>query len=725
MGSSISEGERFPRNGVEAGSRRCLGSAAAICLLALLAACTGKDGPAGPQGPVGPPGPPGTPGGQDISSASAIDATIDGVTIASPPVVEFRLTDAFGNPVIGLPASAVSFKIAKLVPGTDGNPSAWQSYINQIEQPGVGPGTEAKLQATTENGAAGALVDHRDGSYTYTFALDVANVTDPEPVSYSPTLTHRVSFEIRGYVQVRNPVYDFRPSDGATTGLFTRDIANIDNCNGCHENLALHGGARLELRDCVTCHNPGSADANSGNTINMAVMVHKIHHGMDLPSVVAGGDYCIYGFRDSLNCYGDVEFPQDIRNCNRCHNEGDPETPDAANWYMRPNAAACGACHDDVDFDSGLNHGPGIPATNAECATCHATDPASSLEVRQAHRNLARERRANYSFNILNVDFAGPGTAPAVTFSVTDPANGDAPYDLANDAELTASSLRFLVAWDTIDYSNAGNGIDNAQPARTDVYAGGVLQATSNGDFTYSLTLGTVAPSATGSGVITFEGNVASSDGTVPVTTAFRYFGITDDPVTPVERRAAVEIGRCDACHDFVTFHGNSRNDRIEACQVCHNADAARAGTPSAGPMDIKYFIHRIHAVDAIRYPQPVSNCVACHSDDGFFPVAADGGVRATSVNRGAAASDPTDNNRISANSAACSVCHASADAKAHMMQNGGSFDACTEADGALRQRVDICGSGGDKSGILVVESCPVCHGPGRNADVAVVHGIR
>ena len=218
-----------------------------IGLLSLTACDDGSDGA---------PGPPGPPAGVDISNAAQINAVIDSVTIASPPVVVFTLTDGNGNPVKNLPADAISFKLAKLVPGTDGNASAWQSYINRREEPGVGPGTEAQVQAATENGSAGTLVDNDDGSYTYTFALDIESVNDPIAVSYEPMLTHRVSFEIRGFAPVRNPVFDLRPSDDATTGLFTREIATTDQCNVCHENLAIHGGARFEMQECVTCHNP-------------------------------------------------------------------------------------------------------------------------------------------------------------------------------------------------------------------------------------------------------------------------------------------------------------------------------------------------------------------------------------------------------------------------------------------------------------------------------------
>ena len=149
-----------------------------------LTAC--DDGDDGRDGQPGPPGPAGPPAGVDPGNAGEIIADITNVSIASPPVVDFTLSDENGNPVVGLPASSISFTIAKLVPGTDGNASAWQSYINRTEDPGgVGPGTETEIQAATENGGDGVLDEITNGIYQYTFATDVANVTDPIAVSAS------------------------------------------------------------------------------------------------------------------------------------------------------------------------------------------------------------------------------------------------------------------------------------------------------------------------------------------------------------------------------------------------------------------------------------------------------------------------------------------------------------------------------------------------------------
>jgi hypothetical protein len=295
-----------------------------------LTGCGGSDGDDGATGA------PGAPASVDISNAEELSAEILSARIQSPPVVEFQLTDGNGNPVRGLPASAISFNVAKLIPGTDGNSSAWQSYLNTLATatapgaPGLG---STAIQAVTESGSAGTLTyNESTATYTYTFATDVANVTTPLAVPYQPTLTHRITFEIRGFAPVDNPIYNFRPSDNATTGLFTREIVDTQTCNGCHNDLALHGGARADTDECVACHNPGTTDPDSLNTVDFKVMVHKIHRGEDLTVL----PYQIWGFRNTLIDFSDVVFPQDIRNCSNCHNTADPNTPDASNWYTVP-----------------------------------------------------------------------------------------------------------------------------------------------------------------------------------------------------------------------------------------------------------------------------------------------------------------------------------------------------------------------------------------------------
>jgi len=745
--------------------RRVLFELVLASLLAALLSCGGSDGAPGAAGPAGPPGPPGLPGTSnpppDIGDATEINATITGVAIASPPVVQFQLTDGSGLGLVGLPADAISFTIAQLTPGADGNPSSWQDFVQRIES---ADGTEPDIlaeatQATTENGATGVLVDNGDGTYQYTFALDITTAGD------DPTLTHRVGFEIRGLAPVTNPVYTFRPSDGAITGIFTRDIVQTASCNGCHDQLSLHGGARFEVQYCVTCHNPGSTDQDSGNTVSFPVMIHKIHQGANLPSVLAGGDYSIYGFGEGQTDFSDVEFPQDVRNCRTCHDENDPATPDAKNWFEVPNVAACGACHDDVNFETGENHGPAqLAVSNADCVVCHR--PGGLVGgVDESHALLEQQAAEAFQYNVLGVAGFAPGQTPAVTFSVTDPTNGDAPYDIENDAPFAqgdgASSLTVKLAWSTTDYSNTGSGsatVDSGTPAQPISISPLFGAAADNGDGTFTVTSALALPAdLMGTGAVAIEGHPAADvngDGEadrLPVTSAVEYFALTDP--SPVARRQVVDLAKCQTCHQSLSLHGSNRTDNIYICVTCHNAnatdinrreeaaaDAADAGEifePADGKVEeavhFKALIHGIHAGEMrqhplviygfggsendfgdVVFPGTLSRCDTCHLDGTYYPVDDATTVLATTISTGADRTTPLDDVNVTPNAATCAACHDDELALAHIEQNGGAFDATQTADGTL-----ISAAHG-----TVIETCSVCHGAGRLADVKVVHGF-
>jgi len=715
----------------------------AILLAALLGvACSdGDDGAAGPPGPPGP----GT-----SSAADSLTFTLDGITIASPPVVDFTLTNEDGVPYTGLLAGEIRFIIAKLVPAANGNASYWQSYINRTEGPDVGPGTETTIQANTESN--GTLVNNLDGSYRYTFANDITNMTTPLAVTYEPSLTHRLAVQIGGGdTPVANATYDWRPSDGATTGLTTRDIVQTASCNECHTELALHGGGRKETKYCVTCHNPGSTDANSTNTVDFKVMIHKIHYSEHLPSVEAGGEYAIWGFRDTKHDYSDVTYPQDVRNCTKCHDPADAATPDADNFATAPTAEACGSCHDDVNFVTGENHSDAsLAATNAECTGCHMEGGVAG-SVTESHVVPVDAESARFAYSIVSVTNTAPGEFPVVTYRVTDPTNGDAAYDLTAGPEWTTltggvSRLAIDLGWDTDDYHNEGNGSSSTPASPVSLNALGASSGNNaapvdNGDGTFTVTsLRAVPDTVTGSGVAALEGHPAADydgDGVftdrVPVKTAIEYFPITD--ATAVERREVVDIDKCNLCHERLSLHGSNRTDEPRVCVICHNAnntDVGRRGGATGidgkfeESIDFKYMIHAIHAAGVredgivvygfggtpndfshITFPGIVNNCSICHVDDAFtLPLASE--VLATTVDSGASIPDPSDDANITPTAAVCSSCHDSDIAGEHMELNGASFMA-------LQSQVD--------DGTFT-ETCSVCHGPGRLADVSEVHPI-
>ncbi len=93
----------------------------------------------------------------------------------------------------------------------------------------------------------------------------------------------------------------------------------------------------LRPQYCAMCHESYSFDAQSGNSLDLKVMIHKIHAGETLPSVEAGGFYGIFGFGNTFTDLGEVVYPQDKRNCSTCHQESDTDTPQASNWRLTVN----------------------------------------------------------------------------------------------------------------------------------------------------------------------------------------------------------------------------------------------------------------------------------------------------------------------------------------------------------------------------------------------------
>ncbi len=718
----------------------------------LLWGCEGDDGaagPAGPPGPSGPPGPPGPSGGVPVTSAERIDVTVSSVTIPTgggAPTVAFTLSNDLNQGLTGMPAGNIRFVIAQLSPGTAGGSSEWQSYVTRDD------GGVTDAQASTETATAGTYTDNGDGSYSYTFAQALTDY--PAAPTYDPTKTHRVGIEIRTSfppltpenIPANNAPYDFVPSGGT---MFTRNIVDNDTCNACHDNLELHGEARFDVGYCVQCHNPSSIDGNTageawGGTVDMAPMTHKIHYGENL----ADG-YFIFGFRDILHDYSDIVFSQDVRNCQTCHDESDTaSTPDAAAWRLVANRDTCGSCHDDIDWANN-GHPSGLTfVDDTQCLDCHGPDATvnnGEVQTARAHEIPERIEGEKFEFNIISVTGTAPGQNPVVRFSVTDPTNGDAPYDIQADPEFTtcamgASRLAVSVNWSTTEYTNTGSGATPANPIGMNPLTACGGMSTDEGGGEFSVTSPVAIPMGImGSGAVTIDGHPAVViDGTaerIAVTNAIQYFTITDAEAAP--RRNAVAIEKCNDCHNQLAIHGNNRTDNIEVCVTCHNANntdvnrragqcATDLGTDDES-VDMKWMIHRLHAGGATGvpydvcgfgnrphtfdfvYPGKLNNCEGCHEPDSYYPVDPTT-VLATTIDVGMNAGDPSDDVAITPNSAICSTCHVSDLAKLHMEQNGGNFNATKSADSTSMESLQ--------------ETCALCHGPGRSSDVKTVHGI-
>ncbi|MEO7707390.1 MAG: OmcA/MtrC family decaheme c-type cytochrome, partial [Caldimonas sp.] len=229
-------------------------------------------------------------------------------------------------------------------------------------------------------------------------------------------------------------------------------------------------------------------------------------------------------------------------------------------------------------------------------------------------------------------------------------------------------------------------------------------------------------------------------------------------------RRAIVEDARCNACHQELgtftedAFHAGQRNDGT-TCSWCHTPNQSTSGWSG----DSTAFVHAIHGsakrqnkfgwhaastTDGfwdVTYPGILNDCQTCHLP-GTYDFSA--GTSAAAVGQvdgidrrlyravatGTPAADFKNSPFITAGTAygsgfsfnagtgattaaapttlvnsptvaACSACHDSADSISHFKINGAAF---YQARGSA-----ITGTN---------ETCLVCHGTGRVADIAVMH---
>ena len=609
-------------------------------------------------------------------------------------------------------------------------------------------------QGYTEPATAGTWVDNRDGTYRYTFAKNL--LTDAD-IAYDGSLAHRVGLEIRTRpaaasvaIPANNATYTFRPATGELV-VSGREIVDNDTCNACHDNLSVHGDARFDLQYCAMCHESYSVDAQTGNSIDLKVMIHKIHRG-DLPT----GTYGIFGFGNTFQDFTDVAFTQSQLNCQTCHEESDTDTPQASNWRLTVNSQACGSCHNNVNFQTGVNHG-GVAATEDQCSSCHGPDSSianGNLRAEAVHFDPFLRAAERFRYEVLNVVDTAPGQRPTVTIRVVDPTNGNAPWDIkapGGPFQIGNAALRVDVAWSTRpDFTNTGSGSAGAasgtpaQPISIDFKANGVPDPAFPGGF--KATAARAIPAdAIGSGSALLEGrpNVdVDGNGTpdsVPVTAAGKAFKITDP--TPVAYRQVVEIARCNDCHKQLALHGDNRAGNTELCATCHNPNAtdinrrvagsnceAVTGTLDDQTIDLKVMVHAIHAgplagykvcgynntgydFSHVTYPGRLNNCEGCHrSDPATYYPPEPGVALATTIDAGPDRSTPLGDVAISPATAVCSACHTGISARVHMELNGGSFNAIKAADSTIPG--------------AALETCGTCHGPGRVADVKIVHGI-
>ncbi len=173
------------------------------------------------------------------------------------------------------------------------------------------------------------------------------------------------------------------------------------NCTECHGNTIWHldagpiHAAPFDTDWCTACHDysrPGTGEGYSrtgGTSTNgwagygakpISARVHGVHFGayLNRPFDVYAGN---------PNLFAESIFPQDVRNCQKCHSADTSGT-----WKTEPSRLACMACHDSnpaqdharlqtfirvpTDLQSPLN--------GESCAVCHG--PGREFAVDKVHK---------------------------------------------------------------------------------------------------------------------------------------------------------------------------------------------------------------------------------------------------------------------------------------------------------------------------------------------------
>jgi OmcA/MtrC family decaheme c-type cytochrome len=625
---------------------------------------------------------------------------------------DFTITDPQGLPLdrtgVTTPGAVSLTFIAAYIPKDQ------QQYVDYVTRSATGAVSGTVTQAAGESN--GVFMTTASGQH-YTFATKAR-------AGFDATTTHTIGIygsrdltEFDLGTNYASTTFNFVPS-GAAVAL-VRDVIRTPSCDRCHDQLSAHGGSRRGIEMCVLCHTPQTTDPDTGNTVNLPVMIHKIHMGSELPSVQSGKPYQILGFQGAVNDWSTVVLPSDPRRCEVCHDQKSGATQATA-YLTRPTRVACGSCHDDVNFSSGVNHAGGPQVSDGQCANCHIAQGELDFDASIMGAHLVPTDSASLQglvFQIVKVEDGLAGQRPKVTFTLKDNSGAGVPLGSLNN-------LSFVMAGPASDYGYTSFGSDVTTPGYVSESATTAAQCGADGMCTYTFNHA-VPAGAHGTFAIGMEGRrteillpgtVTEMDVQYGGNNKVTYFSVDGSQAQP--RRQLVAIENCNRCHVDLAAHGDNRND-IAMCVLCHNpsntdaaqrpnaTDPAERMNPNQG-INFNLLIHRIHTGEnlkaagksytvigrngsindftEVRFP-PMSpqggpgdtrNCAMCHTNSSQTT---SGGTHDVLDPQGFI-------NPVKPNSSACIGCHVTAAASSHALANttsiGESCTVCHASDAAF-----------------------------------------
>jgi OmcA/MtrC family decaheme c-type cytochrome len=647
---------------------------------------------------------------------------ITGAQIASDGTitVTISIADPEGLPLdragVTTPGAVSISMVAATIPKGQQQYVAYTTRIQKSPITGV-----SAIQGSADSG--GVFTPVSDGVYKYTFGTRA-------PVGFDKSATHTIgaygSRDLSLFnlgVDYASTTFNFVP-DGSAVAT-TRDVVHTTGCNNCHDQLSAHGGSRRGVEMCVLCHTPQSTDPDTGNTIDLKVMVHKIHMGSSLPSVQAGKPYQIIGFNQTVVDWSTVIYPADVRRCETCHQQN-VKAAQAAAYLTKPTAAACGSCHDDVNFATGVNHAGGPQFDDNQCALCHIPQGEIEFDASIKGAHVIPTESAALSGLVVHITKIQNGTAggqPVVNFTIND--SSGKPVLIS-----ALGSLSFTMAGPTADYGYTSFGSDVATPGYVTESA---TSASCSNDGSCLYTFKHAIPAkATGTFSIGVEarrtetllaGTTKQQIVTYGAKNEVVSFSVDASPLAA--RRTVVATANCNQCHVSLSLHGGLRN-QTEYCVLCHNPSttdapvrgsaqvAADKALPPQG-VNFNLLVHRIHSGEnllADNRPYVVVGFGGSHNDfsDIRYPAMSPTGTPGDRRNcamchvNGSEQNLPTGKNAVTDPqgpidpilpvASACTGCHVQLPTASHALSNSNSLG----------------------------ESCAVCHSSDDSFSVGKVH---
>lgn len=525
-----------------------------------------------------------------------------------------------------------------------------------------------------------------------------------------------------------------------------------------------HGGGYNKVEYCRNCHTRDDAEFVTDG-LDLSTLIHQVHAAIDHTN----------GGVDPGFDWSEVTFPQDIRNCDKCHSGADGQ-----NWNLFPTKEACSSCHTAVNLTTGAGHVGGPQATNANCKICHA--PAAVKERHTTDMSTPNNPgvpagAANFEYKINSVTVSAAGV-PIVNFQIL---KDGVPMTTLHTVYPPAGFVggpSFLVAYalpqDGIaapaDWNNLGK--NQGQPASVGlntVAASMTLEA----DNTYTVSLN-AAPFPAGA---TMRAVAMNSYFTQTVPAVARHTESVFKEVTnDAKRRAVVNIKGCIDCHETLELHGGARTitDKTDTnaapmCVMCHNPNLSSSGNtfnmanyvpgsnvntdatialfgndPLAWPEDsqnLKDLVHGIHSAtlrenpyehvriragaaygydwSEVTFPGDASNCSKCHLGNSYMAESIPANALwTTKVTSNGAIVDAASAvaSRLTVPNASDEVLDPGV-AACNGCHNGKMINAHMEQNGA--------NFGMTRGGMATAKpaQCAICHDSGSLADVQLKHG--